>query len=266
MIFSEIKLFPFYLVFIRIFVFLYVFSIIRSYLGLVVSTLLALVLSVFVSAGDFQGYFLGGIVVEGNHHFVLALVSQLLIGFLLAFPLEISCQFVMTSARLADLIRGSQFGEQLNPALDIQVSALENISTIMVGLLLFSFSWFKLGLSTLISSFISLPVDSLQLFQNEKAILDFDFIEKIIQAFCFSILSAVLFVAPLIILILIFEFVGAMLGKLLPKVNIAMELLPFKLIFGLLLAIWLVVEIPNGEPEIFSINYRLQKLILEKLS
>lgn len=147
--------------------------------------------------------------------------AELVAAGLLILPLAIVAEVLPTAGRVADVSRGAQFSEQLLPGGEQRASLLEQAAVFAVAALAF--------LSPLYQQIIRRIVLSEPTRNYEQ------FSEYLITLSTQAIATGVLIAAPIIIASLTVDGATALLSKTLNRNNMSYELLPLKLICGLLI-------------------------------
>ena len=171
---------------------------------------------------------------------VLSLMQQILMGVLLAAPLAIAIESFPLVGRIADLLRGTQFAEQVAPNLGNRVSALESAGTLLGCYLALASG----GYSVLITA-IKLSLANRGIFRQVSEIT-FDGME-FVRLSADTLSLGIVIAAPLIVAAILFEFSLVVASRFQLRTNLSSDLSPLKLICGLLLLAFALSESSNGE-------------------
>lgn len=217
------------LISIRVFSFFLVFASLRAYVGIVSLASISLVLGTFLSTLLTSKL----AEVSGVLFFAFAL-REVLIGVLLAIPLAISLHAFRIAGRVADVSRGNQMGEQLNPGIGEQMSSLESMIQLLVVTLILILGGHRQILEMLKQSVVALPVCKAG--QCSAALgMDWAVLFELAFVAASALRVGVQLAAPVIVSALLIDLAAAFLAKATPKINVSFEVLPLKTICGLLI-------------------------------
>jgi|GEM_PF-4601390 len=225
------------LVTIRIFAFFSIFASCRGTLGLSVIGALSLTLGLVLGIRSFEytasSFYLERLEAQG---LLLLVVQQFLYGALLALPIALILELLPMLGRLIDTARGAQFAEQLNPALGERVSTLEELSSMMIPLFLFSSVAFEQVLALLIASFDQRnPAQELFAWSS---------VSKLLALSVRSLTVALSLAAPVLILSLLLDFVHGLTGRFLARLHLEGEWSTIRLLLGLICYLAILGELP----------------------
>ncbi len=214
------------LIAVRFFAFFVVFRPLRGYTRLPVVSVLSLSCA-FVVCQRCVNYDIAA--VASGAPFFITLLWQIGIGVLLAIPFALVIEAVSMSGRLLDVLRGAQTGEQLNPALSGMVSSLESAASLLILTVALLGGAYQLPLNILVRSFdvgLLLPPSPDALLRTQAWALIAPFVQECLR-------DVTLWVAPLVVFAILSEWGGGYIGRMIPRVSVAAELVPVKLLGGL---------------------------------
>ncbi len=222
-----------FLVFVRVCGSFAVFPFIRSYLR----TSGTLVLSVAVTAwivGGPEFIFANAFpIVKPYLHsaplFILAATREIGVGVLLAAPLAIAFEVLPMAGRLVDDARGAQFAEQVNPELG-RVSQFQELGNMLVPMVFLNTALFPLcsALSRSVSSPITASMSGMPGYA-------FGVVEYAVRAAAAALGESLSYAAPVILICLLLDFSIGLMSRFLTRINLNHELVPLKLVLGILL-------------------------------
>ncbi|MCC6221252.1 MAG: flagellar biosynthetic protein FliR [Deltaproteobacteria bacterium] len=232
----------FVLLFLRSYTFISTFSFIRTLLGAGGRTAASIALTcALLSRGDVSQMAHTGASSVGATPFFLLAVKEVFLGFIIAAPIALALESLVMAGRIADVARGAQYGEQLDLSFGMGMSVAQRITSYSLALFALSSCGYPLAYRILEHSVIwPLEVFGRSGILNllgERAILE-SFILLAGQAISWGLLLA----APVVFASLIVDIITAFLSKALPRVSAVQELMPVKLLLGLSLLIWLMVN------------------------
>lgn len=173
------------------------------------------------------------------------LVSKAVGGLLLGAPLAFSLESLAVCGRLMDLGRGESTGGQLNPALGVQTSTQEQLMRLLSACLIFSGGAYQVLLE------FSFKLGSVQLsaqWLGQSAAL------KNLIILSDALMLGIGLAAPVLLSSLVFDLGAGLISRVLGRLNLVFELLPLKLLVGLLLSS-LIVGMAFEQPQAFLADF-----------
>lgn len=223
----------FTLLYVRHYALLFVIQPLREQLGQIGTINLAFVFSILfvpITLKNISSQIISGL---SASQLFLAVISEAFLGMLVALPVCIFIMAIPMGLRLVDNARGAQTAEQNSPMIAERVSLLENAGLIFILAFLFKskthlvVSEYLLQMTKLLVANSNISID---LILGKFALIEF------FASFVCSALKVALFFAfPLIFAVFLIDCASCFLGRLIPRVNIANELMPLKLFSALAL-------------------------------
>ena len=157
-----------------------------------------------------------------------ALPQSFLLGVLISLPFIFALEAVSASARLVDLYRGAQFGEQLSSLTGTQSSIMENFFIVSGIAAFFILDFHHLAFSLLQSteSLESIQSSFANSFSSSAALALLAQSSKIFS-------SALILSAPVLLAMILVDLFSSILSKALPQMSVVFEVLPLKLTLGI---------------------------------
>jgi len=243
------------LLFVRFFGFLVIIPTLRAYLG--APGLLAISASASLLFADLTPVNTVAVnqLADDTLKLLAAGAFNLFVGILLGLPLAIVGELLIISARTVEISRGAHFGEQLNPLLGARETSLEMLAGLFVCVLLFNTdayqSIFSLLLESLELGIFSYSSDNFLVSSSHSWLFD-----SVVKLSSMVINSAILLAAPVLICGLLIDAFSCLIGKGLARINIAIELLPLRMLLGIG-AMMLVIK-TNGISSSEAVQYTEQ--------
>ncbi len=178
---------------------------------------------------------------------------EILLGFFMALPLALAAQSLPLAGRIADVSRGAQFGEQMLPGASRGVTPLESLSVVAIPLLVFTFAGYRLVLNSIYESFTKYHVMSETVFEMPE-------ISILILLSSKAILWGVLFAAPTILCCFFMDVATVLITRSLGRINLLFEMMPLKLILGLIVFSLLALYPPRGISNLFFLAIETSSL------
>lgn len=239
-----ILLTAFALLFARILGALIIFSSLRMYLthtGLVVLSL--------AFAGvlfNFEGA-LAGTSPTGALAFTGAVMLELLLGVLIGLPFAVLVYTFEMTARIVDVSRGAQFGEQLLPGFTDRTSPLEPLAVLLILSVTFSTELYQLPLYLIRESLTLSPPGMGSLGTVSQWLLEST---QLIRLSADVIAGALLIAAPVVIVLFVIDLVSSIATRQMGRVNVTFEILPLRLLVGLGVAALVLYAWPHAVPAV----------------
>lgn len=153
-------------------------------------------------------------------------------GFLLGLPLALISEIGPMAFGLADTVRGVHFASQYSPGSNQGSAGFSAVVPALSCLLFFSTPFCTWQFRFWLQSLAKLNP---QTFSFASA----EYFAQLIQLAQQSLELSLITVWPVVMVILIIDTASGILGRLLARFNPTFELLPIKLVLGLLLVLWL---------------------------
>ena len=215
---------------VRSFSMLVVFSSMRAYLKmsgmLVLSATLALFMLSFASVPETVSATLRD---SNIIAFVLLVLCEGAIGLSIGLPLALSLECLPMAARAADVSRGAQFGEQLNPNLGVNLSPFESIALLAALVFVFVAGGYQFGIELLTASVTATHQSGTNV---GSFIFDRGAIMGMISLSAKAIALGISIAAPVILFSFFLDLAASVLSRALQRINVVFELLPAKLLLG----------------------------------
>jgi type III secretion protein T len=243
----------------RVFAFLYIIPFLRGALGVVVTVTLALALSAHalayrtdvVSLLELLRPLLAGGPGGGAGAVLLLAFREIAIGVLVGLPFAVVVEAFQQAARLIDVTRGTQYGEQINPLLGTEVSALEGLMSVLIGAALFASGAYRSVLAVLQRSIEleGIGVARLPSFATAEQLRSYE--SELLQLIFQTLESAILWAFPVIILSLLLDTLGGCLSRFLGRIGVVVDVLAVKVCLALFLVAVILPEL-SASAERFS--------------
>ena len=235
----------YFLMFLRCYVFVFCLNRLRQFLSQDIIVVLSLSLAMFFAGNSQRPIEFAENV---NAISIIALAAeQILISIVICAPICFIFELLPSAGRLTDLFRGSQFTEQVNLATFQQESLLEKFAGFVCCTLFWQLGLFKPVVVCLNQSFVVFPIMLGKVGVSFFASVNQAHIELLIKLFSLVIESSLLIVAPVIIFCVLFDVVMMLISKFAGRANVVSELMPMKLMLGLLI---MSLAIPGVRPVI----------------
>lgn len=150
------------------------------------------------------------------------IIKEVILGFFMGFFFSIPFWAVSSSGFFIDLQRGSMSAQLFAPGTGDLTSPLGEFMSKLYVVLLFSTGGFLMMFEVILLSYKAWPVDSF--FPN----FDMDSLSIVLQQFDLIMYMMLLIAGPIIIVMLIAEIGGAIIGRDIPELNIFLLLMPIK--------------------------------------
>ncbi len=184
---------------------------------------------------------------SGLGNFALAAFQQLVIGCLIGFPFALAVETLPMIGRLADVIRGSQYADQVAPGAEPRTSLFEGVGLYLSAMLLFLGGGYQVLIGGLFASSGRLSDRKWEF----SALLNLSW-ERVFH-FAGEIFELVILsVAPLIVLVLLVEFGLLAYSRALQRVQVSTELNVVKLLAGVAIAVGIFAHSPRLLGDLFE--------------
>ncbi len=153
---------------------------------------------------------------------------EVLVGVCCALPLAIICEALGVAGRLIDVFRGAQFAEQQLPGMESRVSNFEQAGMLAFFVLFFSMHAYQ----PFYAALCFLPQHVFRLLSDNSGLgvyaRSFLVLSNQVIAWGFCVAGAVILSSSCL------DYAGAMLSRQLSQVPVSYEILPVKLILGII--------------------------------
>ncbi|MCB0358648.1 MAG: flagellar biosynthetic protein FliR [Bdellovibrionales bacterium] len=183
----------------------------------------------FSRIGCIQPVACGTMASQTSEEALCELLLSLVCGVLVGLPSAVAGEFLTTALEVGDASRGARSGEQLNPLLGVTHSPITQAASL--GLLIAATS---MGFHHIIFEALLLP------YSAESAA---GFVPRAMTLALVSFRVGVVVAAPVIVVGLLIDIGGAMVSTSLPRVQLHYELLPVKMVLGLVVGVWVLCQL-----------------------
>lgn len=166
---------------------------------------------------------------ESYATFILLLVKEFFVGFILGFLSMLPFQYVTSAGSNMDMARGASMGMMQNPGVSEQVTFLANLMYWFLVFLLLSTGGHHLYIEGLVHSFSTIPPTVLPSFGVGMT----PFVETIIRltADCFIVM--VQLGAPVLIVMLLIDVIFGLFNRIAQQMQVGEMSMTLKLLLGL---------------------------------
>lgn len=178
--------------------------------------------------------------------FLTAVGVELLAGFVLALPVTLFAEMLILCGRLFDTVRGTQQAEQLIPSLEHRGGSFEALASLVAPLVIFSPPCDRLV-------FAAAQHAHSQSRALARALIDATGNPELPRGVILYgelLATAVTWLMPCIAAALFFDGLTSMLSRFIPRIAIATELVPLRIVALLLLLILLLRDNPDTVADI----------------